>query len=471
MQQLLHKCTRAANTRTRTNRKRDRMKEHQQIEWKEAWRDEYLKWIGGFANADGGVLVIGRNDAGVAVGVRNARKLLEDIPNKVRDILGILVDVHLREEAGHELLEIVVEPYPYPVSYKGEYHYRSGSTKQELKGAALDKFLLRKQGLHWDGVPVPHVTPAHLDARAFAWFRQQADKSQRLSAETLQEPDGALLDKLHLTEGTYLKRAAVLLFHPDPERYVTGAFIKIGYFDNNVDLRYQDEVHGNLLSQVGQALEILKAKYLKAWITYEGLQRIESWPVPEPALREALLNAVVHKDYGSGIPVQISVYPDRLMIWNPGQLPPDWTIEKLKAKHNSQPSNPDVANTFFRAGQIEAWGRGIERMLAACAEAGRPEPEFQVESTGLWSIFRFAPPTPVETPVNTRVETRVETRVKTPEQILQVLAANPTLTLAEVAAAIDKAPSTVERAVAKLGEQGRLRFVGPRKGGKWEVLE
>ncbi|MEN3291998.1 MAG: ATP-dependent helicase RecG, partial [Burkholderiales bacterium] len=133
------------------------MKEHQQIEWKEAWRDEYLKWISGFANADGGVLVIGRNDAGVAVGVPNARKLLEDIPNKVRDILGILVDVNLREEAGHELLEIVVEPYPYPVSYKGEYHYRSGSTKQELKGAALDKFLLRKQGLHWDGVPVPHV--------------------------------------------------------------------------------------------------------------------------------------------------------------------------------------------------------------------------------------------------------------------------------------------------------------------------
>ena len=133
------------------------MKEHQHIEWKEIWRDEYLKWISGFANAEGGTLVIGRNDKGNVVGVADAKKLLVDLPNKLRDILGILVAVNLKRSAGKEMIEIVVEPYPYPVSYKGEYHVRSGSTKQELKGAALDQFLLKKRGLHWDGEPVPHV--------------------------------------------------------------------------------------------------------------------------------------------------------------------------------------------------------------------------------------------------------------------------------------------------------------------------
>ena len=93
------------------------MKENQHSEWKESWRDEYLKWLCGFANADGGVLVIGRNDKGVAVGVKNARKLMEDIPNKVRDILGIMVAVNLRAEDGQELIEILVEPYPSPVNY------------------------------------------------------------------------------------------------------------------------------------------------------------------------------------------------------------------------------------------------------------------------------------------------------------------------------------------------------------------
>src|SRR5687768_8376796 len=106
-------------------------KEHQHIEWKEAWRDEYLKWICGFANAEGGALVIGRDDAGRAVGVKNADKLLEDIPNKVRDVLGIMVDVNLLKEDSRELIEIRVEPHPSPISYKGEYHYRSGATKQE----------------------------------------------------------------------------------------------------------------------------------------------------------------------------------------------------------------------------------------------------------------------------------------------------------------------------------------------------
>jgi ATP-dependent DNA helicase RecG len=141
------------------------MKEHQHIEWKESWHDEYLKWICGFANAEGGVLVIGRNDKGAVTGLTHAKKLLEDIPNKVRDILGVMVDVNLREENAKDYLEIVVDPYPNPISYRGEYYYRAGSTNQALKGAALDRFLLRKQGRHWDGVPAPHFTVADLSPR------------------------------------------------------------------------------------------------------------------------------------------------------------------------------------------------------------------------------------------------------------------------------------------------------------------
>jgi ATP-dependent DNA helicase RecG len=145
--------------------------ENQHVEWKESWRDEYLKWLCGFANAQGGTLVIGKNDQGHVLGVANSQKLLEDIPNKVRDLLGILVDVHSRTEGEYTYLEIVVEAYPYPISYKGQYHYRSGSTKQELKGAALDRFLLRKQGKHWDGVPMPgvqHLTSARRPSPCFA---------------------------------------------------------------------------------------------------------------------------------------------------------------------------------------------------------------------------------------------------------------------------------------------------------------
>jgi ATP-dependent DNA helicase RecG len=101
------------------------MKENQNTEWKESWRDEYLKWICGFANAQGGTLVIGRNDRGVIVGVPDVRKLLMDLPNKIRDVLGIMADVRLVQKAGKEFIEIRVEPYPSPVSYKGVSPRRS----------------------------------------------------------------------------------------------------------------------------------------------------------------------------------------------------------------------------------------------------------------------------------------------------------------------------------------------------------
>jgi ATP-dependent DNA helicase RecG len=250
--------------------------ESQHTEWKESWRDEYIKWICGFANAQGGTLYIGKDDRGQVVGLENSRRLLEDIPNKVRDLLGILVDVNMRTEGELEYLEIVVEPYPYPVSYKGQYHYRSGSTKQELRGAALDRFLLQKQGKRWDGVPLPHVSVNDLKADTFEAFRKRAFRSKRVDEEVLRDSNASLLENLHLTEGEYLKRAAILLFHPNPERFITGAYVKIGYFETD-DLRYQDEVHGNLMEQIEKVLDLLQKKYFKANIRYEGAQRVEAF--------------------------------------------------------------------------------------------------------------------------------------------------------------------------------------------------
>jgi ATP-dependent DNA helicase RecG len=362
--------------------------ESQNIEYKQSWRDEYLKWICGFANAQGGTIFIGMNDDGSVCGVEGAKKLMEDIPNKVRDVLGIVVDVNLHEQDGLQYLEIVTGAYPYPVSYKGEYHYRSGSTKQELKGAALDRFILRKQGKTWDGVPVPFVKAEDLDDASFALFRRYAKHSGRMEAADLMDDNVTLLDKLRLVEGDYLKRAAVLTFHPDPERFVTGAYIKIGFFRD--DLIYQDEVHGSLFQQVRQTMDLLTTKYLKALISYEGIQRIESLPMPREALREALLNSIVHKAYESLTPIQIAVYDDKLEIFNCGYLPDDWTIDNLLVSHRSRPYNPDIAHVFFRAGEIETWGRGIERIISGCKAAGCPEPTFRYSTGEMWSVFHFS---------------------------------------------------------------------------------
>lgn len=363
------------------------MPENQNIEWKESWKDEYLKWICGFANASGGKIIIGKNDLGKVVGLKGSKKLLEEIPNKTRDILGIIVDVNLHQTKEGDFIEIIVEDYPYPVNYKGQYHYRSGSTKQELKGAALDRFLLQKKGIRWDGVPVPKVTIDDLKNETFEIFRKKAIKVQRIDDDVLNDDNENLLENLKLLEDKYLKRAAILLFHPNPDKFVTGAYIKIGYFESDDELKYQDEIQGNIFEQLEKTIDLLFTKYIKSSISYEGLNRVEKYEYPKDAVREALLNAVSHKDYSGGVPIQISVYPDKLIFWNEGQLPDDWTIEKLLEKHPSKPFNPDIANALFRSGYIESWGRGIRKMINECILIGIPKPKLFYDMSGFWVEF------------------------------------------------------------------------------------
>ncbi len=364
------------------------MSESQNIEYKQSWRDEYLKWICGFANANDGSIFIGKDDNGNVVGITDVKKLLEEIPNKVRDVLGILADVNLHTTTQGDFIEIIVEGYPYPVNYKGQYHYRSGSTKQELKGAALDKFLLQKKGKRWDGVPVPKVSAKDLKQETFDFFRKRAFKSQRIEEDILTDSNENLLENLQLKENDFLKRAAILLFYTNPENFVTGAYIKIGYFETDDDLKFQDEIHGNLFEQIEKTMDLLFTKYIKAAISYEGINRIETYEYPKDAVREALLNAIAHKDYSGGVPIQISVYNDKIIFWNEGQLPENWTVKNLLEKHASRPYNPDIANALFRSGYIESWGRGTIKIVRECKQAGIPDPVFRYDSSDISVEFR-----------------------------------------------------------------------------------
>jgi ATP-dependent DNA helicase RecG len=446
----------------------DKMKlqinESQNIEFKQIWKDEYIKWISAFGNTDGGKLYIGLDDDGNIKGIDNAKKILEDIPNKVRDILGIMVDVNLLQEKDKEYIEIITDKYPYPISYKGSYYYRSGSTTQELKGVALDKFLLRTQGKTWDSVPVPYFGDTDLDPYAFKLFREKASRKKRIDPELLKESDDVLVGKLQLREGNYLKRATALLFAKEPMKYVMGSMIKIGYFKSNTDLVYQDVIEGNLFEQVDKVMELIFTKYLSAFITYEGIQRVESFPISELAFREALINAVVHKDYSSQNSIQISVYDDKLLMWNAGDLPPHWTIDTLLRKHTSEPHNPLVAYPFFLVGFIESWGRGIEKIIEESQKFNGITPQFRWEN-GLWVEFYFNnTPNKID-----NTETRVKTRVKTREKLLELISANPNITNQELADILELTVKGIEWQIKKLKEDGKLERIGGAKGGHWEI--
>ena len=243
--------------------------ENQTTEWKETWRDEYMRILCAFANASGGVLEIGRRDDGKVIGLADTKKLLEDLPNKIKNAMAIIADVQIHKSEGKHYIAISIGEYPFPISYHGVYYMRSGSTTQELTGSALDEFILRKQGKTWDGVPVPYIKMDDFDSDAFRVFRRKAIESTRLTKQDLEITDEKLLDTLQLTEGNYLKRAATLLFHQDPEKWVPGSYVKIGMFENDADLLYQHEVHCPLIMMPDRVMETVYLNYFKGIISYE----------------------------------------------------------------------------------------------------------------------------------------------------------------------------------------------------------
>ena len=245
--------------------------ENQNIEYKLIWKDNYLKVICGFANATGGKLCIGVNDHGSIVGVDNSKVLLEQIPNKLRDLLGIYAEINLLEQHGLKYLEISVLQHEIPISYKGKYFLRSGSTLQELKGSALNEFVLKKMGRSWDSVIEPSCSIKDIDPKTIGRFKTMA--SDRLPFINAEKDDFALLEKLNLCEAGKLKRAAILLFGNNVQRYFLQAKVKIGLFSSDTDLVTIDLVESNLFYQVEQTLEILRTKYLTSNVSFEGTHR------------------------------------------------------------------------------------------------------------------------------------------------------------------------------------------------------
>ncbi|HDZ85242.1 MAG TPA: transcriptional regulator, partial [Candidatus Moranbacteria bacterium] len=161
----------------------------------------------------------------------------------------------------------------------------------------------------------------------------------------------------------------------------------IGKFLSDTEIQTTDIVKGNLFTQLDKILEILKTKYLISNISYEGIHRRDILEYPYEALREAIINALIHRDYSGNSQIQIRVYSDKLIIMNEGKLPPEVPVEKLKTNHLSMPRNTLLAETFYYAGFIEAWGRGTLKIMEKCVEQGLPEPDFMEENAVMTVVF------------------------------------------------------------------------------------
>ena len=353
------------------------MAESQNTEYKEVWKDDYLKWICGFANSQGGTLYIGVDDNGKVIGLTNEKKLLEDLPNKIASGLGIITEINSRRKNGLDYIEINVSKSIPPISYHGEFYVRSGATNQKLTGTALIDFISKKTGVHWEDGIAEGITVDDLDEESFKIFRKEALLQKRMSEADLNVSNRELLEKLNLVVGEKLKRTAVLLFHKNPSVIQMGSHVQVGLF-SNADVLYHDMLEGSLISTAYKIVDLIYWKYLKAKISFQHDRRVETYPFARIAVREAIFNAIVHNCYMYGAPIQIRIQKDEMIISNTCILPEGWSLNTLTKSHTSIPYNPVMANVFYRAGFIEHWGRGIEKIFSACREIGAEPPEYEL---------------------------------------------------------------------------------------------
>lgn len=459
--------------------------ESQNIEYKESWRDEYLKWICGFANAQGGRIYIGVNDKKEVIGLPDAKRLMEDIPNKIVNYLGIVEDVNLLLDGDKEYIEIVVSPSNMPIAYKGTYHYRSGSTKQELKGLALQQFIMEKMGHSWDDIPVFGATLDDIDRNAIDYFLQRSIQAGRMNEEEVNASTEQVLHNLGLfTKTGELKNAAILLFGKEVGHFFPSAIFKIGRFHTDEsDLIIQDVIEGNLIQMASRVMETLRTKYLLSPIHYEGLQRIEQLEIPSKALRELIYNAISHKDY-AGPAIQMRIYDKSIELWNYGLLPKELTPATLMQRHSSYPRNHNIANVFYKAGFVESWGRGFKKVTEEFEKVNLPLPTIEETGGGVMAVIQRKTVDEIiqekDSNVGVNVGNMSETNVgnmseREPTErqkfIINAIKSNPMVTAKLMSETLSVTQRTIERDLSVLQKAGIIRHEGRVNSGTWIVLE
>ena len=321
-------------------------------------------------------------------------------------------------------------------------------------------------------MPVAGATLNDIDHQAIDYFLRKGIEVGRVSGDAYTSSTEAVLHSLNLiTEEGQLKQAALLIFGKNPKRFFVSCDFRIGRFRNDEsDLITQDVVEGNILQMVNRIIELLRSKYLLSPIHYEGITRIEQLEIPEDVLREAICNAIVHRDY-MGVHTQMKVYDDCIMLWNDGKLPEGIDQEKLFAEHASQPRNRNIANAFYKAGFIETWGRGINKIRQGLKKMGLPEPKIENHVSGtLITIYRNVGVNGIDDTNN--VGNMSETNLTERQRfILSSIKKNPLITGKEMSETLSVTQRTVERDLAAMQKAGIIRHEGKVNAGVWVVLE
>jgi ATP-dependent DNA helicase RecG len=269
------------------------------------------------------------------------------------------------------------------------------------------------------------------------------------------------LRQLKLLRNDQLTIAALLLFGREPQRFLVQAKLRCARFKGTDEAVFIDlkVIEGTIMQQVEEAMAFVQ-RHTSMAVKIEGkLERTETWEHPLEAVREAITNAVCHREYADSGNVVVKIFDDRLEVSNPGALPPGMTVEDLKQPHESKPRNKLVADAFFLIKYIEQFGTGIRRMIQDCHEAGVPEPEFESRAGAFRTVF----------PRLGAADRRLERLTDRHLQAVRHATEKGRITLADYALLVGMPKRTLQRDLQELVRQGLLVKRGTARATWYEV--
>jgi ATP-dependent DNA helicase RecG len=429
-------------------------------------RREIVETCAAMASAQGGRIYIGVRDDGKVAGAQTGKGTLEGLANDIAQntVPKVVPAITTVQEADRTVIVVEVAENPTkPVSAYGRAYRRSGRTNQVLSASEIAELYFSSRGVTWDETVRADATLGDIDADKVRKFlsRARSERQWEVDAQTPVEP---ALRQLNLMKGGQLTIAALLLFGKNAQRFLLQAKMRCARFEGDEELDFLDlkVIEGDIIQQVEEAMAFVRRNTrMAAWV--EGkLQRTERWEYPLDAVREAVTNAVCHRDYAESGNVVVRIFDARLEVSNPGGLPAGMTVQDLKMPHESKPRNKLVADAFFLIKYIEQFGTGIRRIINDCREAGVPEPEFESRGDAFRAVFRRA----------VSPEELMSQRKLNPRQFKAVKYAieHGRLTRPDYERVAGVARATANRDLTDLTERGVLRQAGAARKTWYECI-
>ncbi len=438
------------------------------LEFKSSFDRQVIETLSAFANSKGGTVLVGVNDRGKITGTQFGTETGQQWVNQVKSATAptIIPDVEAVTIDGKIIVKITIAEYPIkPVSCKGKYFKRIHNSNHQLSLTEISNLHLQTFNTSWDHYMDARHSLEDISLDKVNSFIESANK---VRPYPIDDAPMAVMKKFELVSGENITNGCFLLFAAGD---CFASTIEIGRFASETIIKDGLTIRTDLFSEVEMVLDFLRKHMNRAYIITGQSQREERWDYPLEALREIVVNMIVHRDYMTASDSIIKIFDDRIEFFNPGKLLAGLNAELLiQGNYSSTIRNKQIASIFKEAGKIEKYGSGIKRIIDTFASYGLPAPRFEEFQHG-FKVTVSGKTTQKTTRKTTRKTTqKIPGTKKASEQLLDILRVSPQMSRDELAAKLDKNPNTIKYHIKKLKAEGKIERIGSDRDGYWKVL-